>query len=77
MMQKQAVKANSEYILPLKINYILINLNNVYNINGSGTVKVKEMISNIEYNRNADTMKNPGLTVCLNGYQAQIFKYNY
>ena len=33
MMQKQAVKANSEYILPLKINYILINLNNVYNIN--------------------------------------------
>ena len=49
----------------------------IYNINGSGTVKVKEMISNIEYNRNADTMKNPGLTVCLNGYQAQIFKYNY
>ena len=49
----------------------------IYNIAGSGIVKVKEMISNIEYSRNADTMRGVGLTVCLSGFQAQIFKYNY
>ena len=37
----------------------------------------KEMISGVEYTRNADTMRGIGLTVCLQGYQAQIFKYNY
>ena len=40
-------------------------------------IKVKEMISGIEDSRNADTMRNIGLTVCLDAYQAQIFKYNY
>ena len=49
----------------------------IYNISGSGNVKIKEMISGIEYSRNADTMRGVGLTVCLNGFQAQIFKYNY
>jgi hypothetical protein len=49
----------------------------IYNIQGTGMTKVKEMISGIEYSRNADTMRNIGLTVCLDAYQAQIFKYNY
>ena len=49
----------------------------IYNIEGSGMKKVKEMISGVEYNRNADTMRGVGLTVCLSAYQAQIFKYNY
>ena len=49
----------------------------IYNIEGSGMKKIKEMISGVEYTRNADTMRGVGLTVCLSPYQAQIFKYNY
>ena len=49
----------------------------IHNISGSGNRKIKEMISGVEYTRNADTMRGIGLTVCLQGYQAQIFKYNY
>ena len=48
----------------------------IYNIEGSGMVNVKEMISGTVYSRNADTMRGVGLTVCLKSYQAQIFKYN-
>ena len=49
----------------------------IYNMEGSGMKNVKEMFSGIEYSVDADIMRNVGLTVCLNGYQAQIFKYNY
>ena len=49
----------------------------IHNISGSGNRKIKEMISGVEYTRNADTMRGIGLTVCLQGYQAQIFKYSY
>jgi hypothetical protein len=49
----------------------------IYNIKGSGDIKVYEMFSDIEYTRNAETIRNSGLTVCLEAYQSQIFKYNY
>ena len=38
---------------------------------------VYEMFSQIEYERDARTMKSTGLTVCIPAYQSQIFKYNY
>ena len=46
----------------------------IYDVNKN---YVFEMFSNIEYQRDADTMRNMGLTVCMGGYQSQIFKYNY
>ena len=49
----------------------------IYNVEGSGNKNIKEMISGTVYSRNADTMRGVGLTVCLSGYQSQIFKYNY
>ena len=49
----------------------------IYNIKGTGDIKVYEMFSDIEYTRNAETIRNSGLTVCLEAYQSQIFKYNY
>ena len=49
----------------------------IYNVEGSGNKNIKEMISGTVYSRNADTMRGVGLTVCMSGYQAQIFKYNY
>ena len=57
-------------------NYACANVP-IYDIKGSGDIKVKEMFSNTEYTRNAETVKNVGLTVCLDAYQSQIFKYNY
>lgn len=35
------------------------------------------MFSGIEYIRNADSMRDQGLTVVLKPFQPQIFKYNY
>jgi hypothetical protein len=49
----------------------------IYNIIGSGMVYVYEMFSDIEYSRDAETIRNSGLTVCLEAFQSQIFKYNY
>ena len=49
----------------------------IYNMEGSGMKTVKEMFSGVEYSVDAEIMRTVGLTVCLNGYQAQIFKYNY
>ncbi|ELP86351.1 hypothetical protein EIN_296610 [Entamoeba invadens IP1] len=49
----------------------------IYNINGSGDVKVLEMMSGTEYTRTGSTLKSTGLTVCLNAWETQIFKYNY
>ena len=46
----------------------------IYDVNKN---YVFEMFSKIEYQRDADTMRNMGLTVCMGGYQSQIFKYNY
>ena len=71
-------KGNSHYLVV--VNYISTYgcaEVPIYNIAGSGNIKVKEMISDVEYTRNAETIRGVGLTVCLSGYQAQIFKYNY
>jgi glycosidase len=49
----------------------------IYNIEGSGEIKLREMIDEVEYYRNIDIIKEKGFTVCLDGYHAKIFKYNY
>ncbi|KAL7717106.1 Glycosyl hydrolase family 13 catalytic domain-containing protein [Entamoeba marina] len=49
----------------------------IYDISGTGDVKVYEMMSSTEYTRNGATLSTTGLTVCINAYDAQIFKYNY
>ena len=49
----------------------------IYDVKGNGDVKILEMFSGIEYIRNADSMRDQGLTVVLKPFQPQIFKYNY
>ena len=49
----------------------------IHDIKGNGDVKIFEMFSGIEYIRNAETLRNKGLTVVLKSFQPQIFKYNY
>ena len=49
----------------------------IYNLKGSGIVKLHEMINDVEYIRNANNIRDVGLNICLKGFQAQIFKYNY
>ena len=49
----------------------------IYNIEGNGDHVVHEVVDDVEYVRNVDTIRNEGLTVCLTGWQSQIFKYNY
>lgn len=42
---------------------------------GSGDIPVQDLISGETYYRNAETLRNQGLTVVLGQYQVQIFKY--
>ena len=49
----------------------------IYNVEGNGDKTIYEVVDDVEYIRNADTMRNEGLTVCLSPWQSQIFKYNY
>ena len=49
----------------------------IYNIEGTGIIKLYEMLDGVEYLRYADIIKEKGLSICLNEYQVQIFKYNY
>ena len=49
----------------------------IYNIEGNGDHPVHEVIDDVEYIRNVDSIRNQGLIVCLYGWQSQIFKYNY
>ena len=49
----------------------------IYNMEGEGDVKIKELMLNIEYTRDAKTMKEKGLTVCMDGNNVQIYQYNY
>jgi len=49
----------------------------IHDINGNGDVNIYEMFSDTQYVRDADTCRSTGLTVCLDAYQSQIFKYNY
>lgn len=49
----------------------------IYNIEGNGDHTVHEVVDNVEYIRNVDTIRSEGLTVCLTAWQSQIFKYNY
>ena len=49
----------------------------IYNIEGNGDHVLHEVVEDVEYIRNVDTIRNQGLTVCLSGWQTQIFKYNY
>ncbi|EDR21699.1 hypothetical protein, conserved [Entamoeba dispar SAW760] len=71
-------KATNSYLVVVNYSdaYSCANVP-IYDINGSGNVKVKEMMTNIEYTRDAATLKSTGLTVCMNGYDVQIFQYNY
>ena len=48
----------------------------IYNIKGNGEQSLHEVIDDVEYIRNVDTIKENGLIVCLYPWQAQIFKYN-
>ena len=73
------IRYSSNYYLVVvnySSSYACVNVP-IYNMKGSGTVKIKELMSNVEYDRDAATMKGTGLTVCLDGYQVQIFQYNY
>ena len=45
------------------------------NISGSGSVVVKELISNQSFNRNAEEIRNQGLHVVVNAYTSQIFEF--
>ena len=64
---------------------IIINYNDengcaeipIYNIEGTGNIRLYEMINDVEYTGNAETIKTKGLNVCLSGYETHIFKYNY
>ena len=49
----------------------------IYNIEGNGDHVLHEVVEDVEYIRNVDTIRNKGLTVCLSGWQSLIFKYNY
>ena len=49
----------------------------IHNIEGNGDHVLHEVVEDVEYIRNVDTIRNKGLTVCLSGWQSQIFKYNY
>ena len=49
----------------------------IYNIEGNGDHTVHEVVDDVEYIRNVDTIRFEGLTVCLYPWQSQIFKYNY
>ena len=49
----------------------------IYNVEGSGDKIIHEAIDDVDYVRDADSMRSPGLVVCLSGWQAQIFKYNF
>ena len=49
----------------------------IYNIEGNGDHPVHEVIDDVEYIRNVDSIRNEGLIVCLSPWQSQIFKYNY
>jgi len=49
----------------------------IYNIKGSGNQNLLEVIDDVEYIRDVDTIKKEGLMVCLYPWQTQIFKYNY
>ena len=49
----------------------------IYDIEGKGEKTLHEVIDDVEYVRNVDTIKEEGLTVCLYPWQSQIFKYNY
>jgi len=42
---------------------------------GSGTIKVKELMSGQEYDRDAATLRSSGLYVLLSQYQVQVFEY--
>lgn len=46
-----------------------------FNIYGSGNVIVKELLSNQNYERSAEEIRNSGLGVLLEKHQAQIFEY--
>ena len=49
----------------------------INNIKGAGEGKLFEMINDVEYIRNIDSIKKEGLIVCLYPWKVQIFKYNY
>ena len=49
----------------------------INNIKGTGEGKLFEMINDVEYIRNIESVKNEGLIVCLYPWKVQIFKYNY
>jgi glycosidase len=49
----------------------------IYNIEGNGDHPIHEVIDDVEYIRNVDSIRNEGLIVCLKPWQSQIFKYNY
>ena len=42
---------------------------------GSGNITIKEMMSEVNYTRNADEMKNSGLVVGVDAWNTQVFKY--
>ena len=43
----------------------------IYDIKGNGNIKVFEMMSQVEYQRDAETVRTSGLTVCLDAYGVQ------
>ena len=49
----------------------------IYNIAGNGEKTLHEVVDDVEYIRNIDTIRKEGLVVCLYPWQTQIFKYNY
>jgi len=49
----------------------------IYNIEGNGDHPVHEVINDVEYIQNVDSIRNEDLIVCLSPWQSKIFKYNY
>ena len=44
-------------------------------VSGSGSIKIKELLSDTEYDRDADTLRSSGLGVIIDPWSAQIFQY--
>ena len=49
----------------------------IYNIEGDGDVKIRELMLDIELKRNGKTLREKGLTVCMDGNTVHIYQYNY
>ena len=44
-------------------------------VSGSGSIKIKELLSDTEYERDADALRSSGLGVIIDPWSAQIFQY--